>query len=587
VAEWAADPERIVKERPVVSAGQYGQNLNKLGFTVDAATGQVTAKTQSIVALPGSFPVDTATQAIVDAANTAAGPLGSKVLGEIEGPFYKAKFDNGTSDNRGGESTLGNLVAEVQRWATSSQIAFMNPGGLRADMVGTVTADGRNLTYKQAADVQSFANTLVKMDMTGETIRKLLEQQWQNNPNGSVPARPFLKLGVSEGFEYTYDPTLPEDSRITGMWLNGEPIVADQVYSVAANSFLATGTGDNFFAFADATNKRDSGQVDLQAMVDYMAEFANAEAGDPALPVDYAQRAVGVAFPAGAPEAYAPGETVEFDLSSLSMSAPTDKRDEQVIVSLDGQELGRFGVTSAFLPAADGNSNDEVGKASVSVVLPGDVAEGEAVLTVTGATTGTSATVAIPVASGELPTSTVSATADRFVYGRAGSVDVTVDPTDATGTVQVFNGEQLLGEQTLTGGAATVAVPARTLRPGSHTLRVVYTGDEQYQGSETELTVEVSKARPVMTVKTSPRTIERRTTRPVFDVALGEVGFPVAGKVTVTRGGESWSRRLEGGKASFSLPTVPFAGEKTYQVTYLGNADAESVTKRVTITVVR
>ena len=49
----------------------------------------------------------------------------------------------GTDENRGGESTLGNLVAEVQRWATEpddaggAQIAFMNPGGLRADLIGT------------------------------------------------------------------------------------------------------------------------------------------------------------------------------------------------------------------------------------------------------------------------------------------------------------------------------------------------------------------------------------------------------------------------------------------------------------------
>ena len=37
--------------RPVVSAGQYGTNLNKLVFTVDAGTGDVVAKTQSILAL--------------------------------------------------------------------------------------------------------------------------------------------------------------------------------------------------------------------------------------------------------------------------------------------------------------------------------------------------------------------------------------------------------------------------------------------------------------------------------------------------------------------------------------------------------
>ena len=68
--------------------------------------------------------------------------------------------------------------------------------------------------------------------------------------------------------------------------------------------FLASGTGDNFFAFAEATNKRDSGKVDLQAMVDYMAESASET--DP-LAVDYTQHAVGVARVAGD---YAVGQTV-------------------------------------------------------------------------------------------------------------------------------------------------------------------------------------------------------------------------------------------------------------------------------------
>ena len=44
-----------------------------------------------------------------------------------------------------------------------------------------------------------------------------------------------------------------------------------------------------------ATGKRDTGKIDLTAMVDYMAAFADAP-----LPVDYAQRAVEVTFPARA-----------------------------------------------------------------------------------------------------------------------------------------------------------------------------------------------------------------------------------------------------------------------------------------------
>ena len=72
------------------------------------------------------------------------------------------------------------------------------------------------------------------------------------------------------------------------------------------NSFLATG-GDNFTALNGGTGKQDTGQTDLQAMVDYMAEFANTGEGDDPLPVPTKQNGVGVAFPAGAPAAYEPG----------------------------------------------------------------------------------------------------------------------------------------------------------------------------------------------------------------------------------------------------------------------------------------
>ncbi len=64
--------------------------------------------------------------------------LGARPLGQISDDFLRAR-QSGTEggENRGGESTLGNLVADVQLWATAepgAQIAFMNPGGLRADL---------------------------------------------------------------------------------------------------------------------------------------------------------------------------------------------------------------------------------------------------------------------------------------------------------------------------------------------------------------------------------------------------------------------------------------------------------------------
>ncbi len=272
VPAWAADPGHPVKERPVVSAGQYGAYLNKLDFTVDPATGVVQAVTQENLDInAGDYQPDADVQAIVDQAEADAEGPGSVELGQIGAPFRRATKADG-SENRGGESTLGNFVAEVQRWATRSaaagaaQIAFMNPGGLREDMAGN--ADGgypAPVTYRQAAAVQPFANTLVNMTLTGAQIRQVLEEQWQ--PEGA--SRPFLRLGTSNGFKYTADPDAAPGHHITTMWLRGHRITPDETYSVTANSFLAAG-GDNFTTLADGTAVRDTGKTDLQAMVDYL-----------------------------------------------------------------------------------------------------------------------------------------------------------------------------------------------------------------------------------------------------------------------------------------------------------------------------
>ncbi|WP_372729875.1 ExeM/NucH family extracellular endonuclease, partial [Nocardioides sp.] len=400
VPEWVTEG-RAVTTRPVVSAGQYGTFLNQLKYDVNADTGEVVGLSQAVLNLKSgqtpNYPVDANTKTIVDAAVAKANELGARKLGELSGGFKRAKLANGTTENRGGESTLGNLVAEVQRWATqgstsgSAQIAFMNPGGLRADMVGN-NAGGypADLTYKQAAEVQPFANTLVNMQMTGADIKTVLEQQWQRDASGNVPSRPFLRLGASRGFTHTYDVLKPEGARVTGMWLNGVAIDPATTYSVTVNSFLASG-GDNFRAFNNGANKRDTGKIDLQAMVDYMAAFA---ATSP-LPISFEQQAVGVSFPADAPASYRPNrDDVVFNLSSLAFSNASDVKDEQVRVTLDGVELGTFAVNNTI----GTDIRDEYGTAAVSVRIPSGTPSGDTALTVTGLTTGTSVPVHVQVA---------------------------------------------------------------------------------------------------------------------------------------------------------------------------------------------
>ncbi len=586
VQQWI-DQGRAVTQRPVVSAGQYGTNLNKLVFTVDRETSQVAAKTQSILALKtgqtANYPVDQPTKAIVDAAVAKANELGARRLGDIAGPFNRAKLANGTTENRGGESTAGNLVAEVQRWATrtdesgAAQIAFMNPGGLRADMVGTGTDYPRVLTYRQAAEVQPFANTLVNMKLTGAQLKTALEQQWQRDASGNVPSRPFLRLGISKGFTYTYDPSREEGSRVTAMYLNGTPIDRTATYSVTVNSFLASG-GDNFRVFAQGSQIRDTGKSDLQAMVDYMATFAD----QTPLAVDYTQRSVGYAFPAGAPASYLPGDNVRFDLSSLAFSTAADKKDGTVEVSLDGKSLGAFPVDNTIGTEV----RDEYGKAKVEVVVPRGTPAGTQWLTITGTTTGTRARVAIEVAAPAA--SAVAAESAGWTYGNDGTVEVTVTPATATGDVTVLDGERVLGTATLAAGAASVTIPGTALMPGDHTLAVRYGGDDRNAPSTTTVDVKVSKVTSTTVASSRPGTVKVKQETSDVSVSVTAGDRAASGEVVVFDGARELGRaRLVDGSAVIRVGPFEDVGKKTLTVRYLGNDLTKASETTTTVEVVR
>ncbi|MBV0893828.1 choice-of-anchor I family protein [Microbacterium sp. NC79] len=274
------DPEGQL--RPVIQAHQYGTTLGQISVTVDSASKELLSISGALLPLADGgtalYPADEDVAAIVSAAAEVAQEKGGVTVGTISADILRGG-DNGS--DRGIESPMGNLIADVMLWATTpvaalearaaseapaapvADIAFMNPGGLRADLLyGT---DG-SVTYRDVANVQPFANTITTVTLTGAQIKSVLEEQWQ--PEGA--SRPKLHLGVSEGFSYTYVEDAPRGEHIVTMTLNGAPIDPAMTYTVAANSFLANG-GDNFFTFAEGTNRVDTGQADLGITVAYFA----------------------------------------------------------------------------------------------------------------------------------------------------------------------------------------------------------------------------------------------------------------------------------------------------------------------------
>jgi 5'-nucleotidase len=165
------------------------------------------------------------------------------------------------------ETPLGNLIADAQLAATrgpeqgGAQMSFMNPGGVRADLV----PDEQGLVrYGQLFSVQPFGNHLVVKTLTGAQLRAALEQQFHSGTN--TPERPRV-LSVSAGFGYSYDLSRPAGARISHMVLNGQPVTDDTRVRVAMSNYLAGG-GDNFTVFAQAHDMLGGGQ-DLDALEAY------------------------------------------------------------------------------------------------------------------------------------------------------------------------------------------------------------------------------------------------------------------------------------------------------------------------------
>lgn len=239
------------KEILVTQAFSSGTAYGDIDLQIDRATHDVVSKSAAIIttyadAGPGLTP-DADVALLVKQAEDKVAPLVNQVIGETPSDIVR-------SQNAAGESALGNLIADAQRAAMNTDFALMNPGGIRTDIsAGTVT-------WGELFAVQPFGNSLVKMELTGQQVYALLNQQWLNQP--------FPRIMQISGLSYTWDNTRPIGDRIVEVRQNGVPIVLANTYTVTVNSFMAAG-GDNFTVLTQGANQV-GGPIDLEALIAYI-----------------------------------------------------------------------------------------------------------------------------------------------------------------------------------------------------------------------------------------------------------------------------------------------------------------------------
>ena len=171
----------------------------------------------------------------------------------------------------GPQYPLGNLVADAMRDAAHSDIAVMNNGGIRANLLAG------DVNFGRLYEVQPFGNTLFTLKVRGADLRGYLAR---------LVAGSAVRAHVS-GVTLRYDPARPADDRLVDVRVGGKAIDQKRVYTITLNDFMVTG-GDGLGLAGVALETIPTNIVDLDALVAYIKAHPHgvaAPTGDRIAPV--------------------------------------------------------------------------------------------------------------------------------------------------------------------------------------------------------------------------------------------------------------------------------------------------------------
>ncbi len=214
-----------VNETLIVQAWEHAKVLGVLDLTIqDRKVIQYEGKLETI--RPDKLSPDPAVAEIVDRYQKQTAAILDEVIGE-------AQVDLPEKGSRSQETTLGNLVADILRQETGADVALINGGGLRADILKGP------IRMKDLLSVLPFSNHPVVLKVNGGELQEIFEYGLSDlsGTGGRFPQVSGIRL--------TYTPNALNGQRITSFMVGERKLNPQGWYSLATNDFLAAG-GDGY-----------------------------------------------------------------------------------------------------------------------------------------------------------------------------------------------------------------------------------------------------------------------------------------------------------------------------------------------------
>ena len=269
------------KAVPVVATGT---KLEYIGKIVIDEKGVVTV---SNVSAAEAAAKDADTEAFVKGVKEKYEALAATVVAKTSVKL-NIKDENGNRIVRSQETNLGDLCADAYKTVLDADIAFVNGGGVRAEI------PAGDVTYGDIIDVHPFGNLACVVEATGQEILEALEFGAKNvgiGENGgflhvsglTYEINPFISSSVEMTAEGEFVKVAGE-YRVTNVKVAGEALDLNKVYTLASHNYMLKQGGDGFVMFKGNKVLKDEVMVDNEVLITYIQKNLKGVVGE-----EYAQ----------------------------------------------------------------------------------------------------------------------------------------------------------------------------------------------------------------------------------------------------------------------------------------------------------
>ncbi|HEX8145092.1 MAG TPA: 5'-nucleotidase C-terminal domain-containing protein [Pyrinomonadaceae bacterium] len=245
--------QSLAGRTPIFKMTADARQLGRYDLTVDAATGRLQSVDWQIIPVNEDVEADPQFAAVNEKYKEFLATY-TEMVGRTN-----VRLDARSEPNRTGETNIGNFVADSFRQAMSADVALINGGTIRAD---TIFEPGP-LSKHDVLAILPFGTEVVKVEVTGATLRKALENGVSQSGPGAEPGR-FPQVS---GLRFSFETSSPAGSRVKKVTINGQPLDDKKSYTLATNVYLlGGGDGYEMLKGAKRLTRQGEGQIDAEIL---------------------------------------------------------------------------------------------------------------------------------------------------------------------------------------------------------------------------------------------------------------------------------------------------------------------------------